>query len=64
MKVHVETDACIGSGSCVLECPEVFALDPDEGIVVLLTDAPDAEHHAAVRDAAAACPASVISVEE
>ncbi len=64
MKIHAESDACISSGSCVLECPEVFALDPDEGIVMLLTDEPSAELHEAVRNAAAACPAGVITIDE
>ena len=62
MKVSVEVDHCIASGACVLECPEVFAQD-DNGLVVLLTDTPEERHHAAVRFAAAACPAAVIRVE-
>jgi ferredoxin len=63
MKVVVETDNCIASGACVLECPEVFDQD-DDGLVVLLTDSPGEQLHAGVRSAAAACPAAVILIEE
>lgn len=63
MKVIIEGDACIGSGCCVLECPEVFSQDPEEGTVVVTNANPDASLHDAVRNAAAACPASVITLE-
>ena len=63
MKVAVETDNCIASGACVMECPQVFAQD-DDGLVVLLTDNPAEQFHARVRFAAAACPAAVILIED
>jgi ferredoxin len=64
MKVIIEGDACIGSGCCVLECPEVFSQDPEEGTVVVTNPNPDSSLDDAVRNAAAACPASVITLEE
>jgi ferredoxin len=63
VKISVDSDACIGSGSCVLECSEVFDQD-DEGTVVLLIEEPPSELHEPVRAAAAACPAAVIQIEE
>jgi ferredoxin len=62
MRVRLQKDLCIGSGQCVLAAPAVFDQD-EEGTVVLLTDPPPAEKDEAVRSAAHACPARVISVE-
>jgi ferredoxin len=62
MKVSLEKDLCIGAGQCVLAAPEVFDQDED-GTVELLADPSPAEQDEAVRSAAHACPAQVISVE-
>jgi ferredoxin len=59
MLVKIERDSCIGSGACVIACPEVFGQD-DDGLVVLLNDAPASELQDRVVDASKACPASVI----
>ncbi|WP_214412033.1 ferredoxin [Sphaerisporangium fuscum] len=62
MKVIVDEDKCCGAGQCVLIAPEVFDQRDDDGIVVLLEPEPGADQHAAVREAAAVCPASAIEV--
>ena len=59
MLVNIERDKCIGSGACVIACPEVFGQD-DDGLVVLLNDTPPLELQDRVVDASKACPASVI----
>jgi ferredoxin len=59
MRVQIDADKCIGSGACVLACPEVFSQD-DAGIVVLLDEAPGIELQEQVREAERACPAEVI----
>jgi ferredoxin len=61
MNVKIDRDLCIGSGECVLAAPEVFDQD-DDGLVVLVADPPPSGHDDAVRSAAHACPARVISV--
>ncbi len=63
MKITVDRDACISSGICALDAPRLFDQD-DEGVVLLRTDRPAAEDEQLARDAALACPASVISVIE
>lgn len=62
MIVEADRDRCIGAGQCVLAAPDLFDQDEDDGLVVLLDPSPSAEHEAAARAAAAACPAAVITV--
>ncbi|HLN16944.1 MAG TPA: ferredoxin [Acidimicrobiales bacterium] len=61
LRVAVDADKCIGSGACVLACPEVFAQD-DGAIVQLLEEHPAPELDERVRQAEQACPAQVITV--
>ena len=62
MRVRVNTDRCIGSGQCAVIAPAVFDQD-DDGTVVLLHEPVDADHEAAVREAANVCPARVITLD-
>jgi ferredoxin len=62
MKVTTHTERCIASGACVLASPAVFDQDED-GIVMLLDDSPAESEHESVREAARACPATVIELQ-
>ncbi|GAA5083251.1 ferredoxin [Thermocatellispora tengchongensis] len=64
MKITVDEAKCCGAGQCVLIAPEVFDQRDDDGIVVLLQPEPDEAQHAAVREAAAVCPAAAIDLSE
>ncbi|MEV4096472.1 ferredoxin [Streptosporangium saharense] len=64
MKVSVDQTRCCGAGQCVLTVPEVFDQREEDGIVVLLDPEPAEEFRAAVREAAAVCPTSAITVHE
>lgn len=64
MKVTVDQPKCVSAGNCVANAPEVFDQDEDDGTVILLDENPPAALTGAVRDAVAACPASVISVDD
>ncbi len=64
MKITVDEEKCCGAGQCVLIAPEVFDQREEDGIVVLLDAEPAAERHAAVREAAAVCPAAAILLGE
>ena len=63
MKIKVVEDLCIGCGICEGIAPEVFSLETEPYAVVLLDPIPE-EFHAAVREAAEACPDSAIEIEE
>ncbi len=59
MQVLADQDKCIGSGSCVVACPEVFALN-DDGIVEVLESDPGEELLDQVDEAIGSCPATCI----
>jgi ferredoxin len=61
--IKLHTDYCIASGACVLEAPEVFALD-DDGVVAQIVDSPSEAQWPTVRRAAAVCPVAVIEIVE
>jgi ferredoxin len=63
MKVAVDLMACEANAVCVGLAPDVFELDDDDVLHLLVTEpAPDRED--AVRRAAAACPKQAITVTE
>ncbi len=64
MKVTVDQDKCVSSGQCVLNASDVFDQRDDDGVVLLLTDSPPFEQADNVRNAAAACPALAIDIED
>ena len=64
MKVTVDQDKCVSSGMCVMNAAEVFDQRDDDGVVVLLVDEPGPEQAGETRNAAAACPALAIHIEE
>lgn len=62
MTARVELDAprCVASGLCVMAAPDVFDQRDDDGIAVLLTEEPDEESLAGVREAVMLCPAAAL----
>ncbi|MFJ5172959.1 ferredoxin [Streptomyces griseoviridis] len=64
MRVEVDVPKCVASGQCVLVAPDVFDQRDEDGMVVLLTEHPPAEHQDAARESALVCPAAAIHVEE
>ena len=62
MKVEIDEDACLGEGSCVEICPEVFEMK-DEVASVKMEIVPE-EIEIACREAAETCPAEAILIEE
>jgi ferredoxin len=64
VKVTVDQDKCVSAGQCVLNAIDVFDQREDDGVVVLLIENPGPELADDTRNAAAACPAFAIDIEE
>ncbi len=62
MRVVVDFDRCISSGSCVRAAPEVFELS-DDGFLYVLQEEPAEELRSAVEEAADLCPTAAITIE-
>jgi ferredoxin len=63
MKVNVDFDLCASTGGCMQICPEVVEVRSD-GFLYVLQEAPPAELHDRVREAADLCPTAAIELEE
>lgn len=63
LKVLVDLTACQGYACCMMAAPELFDLDDDSGKAVLLSDDPPEDQRSRAADAARACPARAITVE-
>ncbi len=62
MNVTVEAPLCIGSGSCEMLAPDIFAVG-DDGIARVVVEALTGSEQDAARRAAAACPTQAIRVD-
>jgi ferredoxin len=63
MRVVVDRDLCQGHAMCVLEDPDVFAVNDDDDQVTLLDETPDASHRDSVQNAVRYCPTTALSLE-
>jgi len=61
LRVVVDLDVCQGHGVCEGEAPDVFKVD-EQGHLTVLMPEPAPEHHAAVRAAETHCPQQAITV--
>jgi len=61
-EIIINQDDCLGCEACVETCPEVFAMQEDEGKAYVLEGA-DASQ-ACVEEAIASCPGECISIED
>ena len=63
MRVVIDKSKCLGNALCVAAAPEVFDVDDEEGLVVLLQEAPGPESAERVARAVKSCPTSALSLE-
>lgn len=62
MKVTVDPLVCEANGVCMGLAPEVFEVDDDDRLHILLPD-PPAETHDRVRHAVRSCPKAALSLD-
>jgi ferredoxin len=62
MKVVVNFDLCVSTGSCTQVCPEVFEIRSD-GFLYILQEEPDESLRASVTEAEELCPTGAITIE-
>lgn len=62
LKVIVDMDVCQDHGQCVFAAPDVFELD-ENGCLTVLVEQPEESLRAACEDAADLCPVQAITLE-
>jgi len=62
MKVVVDYDLCEANALCMEACPEVFRVEEDDTLTVLLDEIPEAFRQQ-VQDAERLCPRQAIRIE-
>ncbi|MBJ19370.1 MAG: ferredoxin [bacterium] len=62
MKVLVDTDLCEANALCMEACPEVFRVEEDDTLTLLMQEVPEV-HRAAMKDAERLCPRQAIRLE-
>ena len=61
MKVVVDYDLCEANALCMEAAPEIFRVEEDDTLTLLLEDVP-AEHQAKAEEAARLCPRQAITL--
>ena len=62
MKVVVDYDLCEANAVCMKQCPEVFRVEDDDTLTVLLDEVP-AELQESCKEAERLCPRQAIKLE-
>lgn len=59
--IDADLDVCMGFAMCVLNCPEVFAIDELKTVIVLRKF--DEEEFDAVQTAVESCPTGALTID-
>ena len=63
IRIHVDTERCVGAGHCVRAAAQVFDQREDDGIVVLLMEEAPDNLAAELEKAERLCPSQAIRIE-
>jgi ferredoxin len=63
MRVQVDKQACRGYANCVMAAPDLFDLN-DEGIVVILVDEIHGHQESDAREGVRSCPVHALRIAE
>jgi ferredoxin len=63
MKVIADSDLCEANAVCVGHCPEVFSLNDDDTLTILMADVPE-KLRAQVEHAVRLCPRQALRIED
>jgi ferredoxin len=64
MKIIIDKDLCTGEGLCEEICPEVFRIDEDKDIAVIIKEDLDEIDEEGVSEAVESCPNEAIIIRE
>ena len=62
-RIEVDRERCVGSGTCEALAPEVFEVD-DDGVLAVLLPTPTDDQLPDVREAVQACPTRALALTD
>ncbi|MBW1882577.1 MAG: ferredoxin [Deltaproteobacteria bacterium] len=62
MKAILDTDLCEANALCMASCPEVFNLEDDDTLTILMQEIPE-KYRTAVENAVRLCPRQALRIE-
>jgi ferredoxin len=62
MKVLLDTDLCEANALCMEACPEVFRVEEDDTLTLLMQEVPEM-HRTALENAVRLCPRQALRIE-
>jgi len=63
MRIVVDRDKCTGLGMCEAEAPDLFEVQ-DDGTLLVLIEKPDEDKRAELEAAVESCPTEALSIVE
>lgn len=63
-QIELDEQRCVAAGQCVVVAPTVFDQREDDGVALVLDEAPPAGLLDQVREAVAVCPAAALRLVE
>lgn len=63
MRVTVDKSRCQAYGNCLLTAPDVFDLDDEAGVAVVIQEQPSEDLYPAIEEAVRSCPVQALKVQ-
>ena len=63
MEVRIDEELCTGCGLCEETCPDIFKMDEDKDIAVLIKTDYDEYDEECIQEAVESCPSEAIITE-
>ncbi len=63
MEVRIDEELCTGCGLCEETCPDIFKVDEDKDVAVVIKTDYDDYDEECIQEAVESCPSEAISAE-
>ncbi len=63
MEIRIDEELCTGCGLCEETCPDIFKMDEDKDIAVVIKNDYDEYDEECIQEAVESCPSEAISTE-
>jgi ferredoxin len=63
VEIRIDEELCTGCGLCEETCPDIFKMDEDKDIAVVIKNDYDEYDEECIQEAVESCPSEAISTE-